>query len=376
MNITSPLLKKMNYRLIFEEIHNSKKTSKSILVQKLKLSLPTISKVLEELEAQGFIMKSGFGNPSGGRPSTIYKFNERKKISIVVNLHLNYINIALVDLCYEIVSEKTVSLYFENNEEYFMALGATINNFISETCSDSGAVLGVDIAIPGIISENEENVIFSEILKTDNIKLSSFSEHIPYSCGFIHDAEASAIAELHCGRGFENAFYIMLNKYLCFSLILGGKLIKSKGLSSGTLEHLVIHENGRRCYCGKRGCAEAYCSALNLLQLSGRSSLDDFFIDLRKNDNTAKEVWDEYLSNLALVIDNARMVVGCDVVLCGFIQKYLINEDLELLKQKILEITTFKNADFSIQKGTYGDKAILLGTAIPRIKKFLTDFLD
>ena len=104
---------------------------------------------------------------------------------------------------------------------------------------------------------------------------------------------------------------------------------------------------------------------------AGTSNLDDLFLDLRNGDGKAVQLWDSYLNDLALAIDNARMVIGCDVVIGGLIQRYITEKDIIILKEKILNITTFKNADFTLKKGVFGKKAAMTGAALPRIEKFL-----
>ena len=69
---------------------------------------------------------------------------------------------------------------------------------------------------------------------------------------------------------------------------------------------------GRRCYCGKKGCADAYLSALRLSECA--SSLEDFFARLEAGDASAKRVWGSYLDDLALMVTNLRMAFDRTVV--------------------------------------------------------------
>ena len=372
MNAAVAELKKENFSNVFHEIYKKKNTSKHEIARNLNLSLPTVSQNLEALEEMRLIEKDGYYKSTGGRPAVIYKCNERAKVAVGIELLPRGANIALIDLYGNAYAEKMINLMFSNNMDYYSKLGKEINNFIHSNTSDTSIVLGVDMAIPGIIAEDNEHVSYAEVLKTGNLLLSDFSQHIDYPCGFFHDAEASAAAELWHGEGMNNSIYIILNNFFCSALILNGKIQRSNGLSSGTLEHLVLHEGGRKCYCGKNGCVDAYCSAISLMSRAGTSNLDDFFLDLRNGDGKAVQLWDSYLNDLALAIDNARMVIGCDVVIGGLIQRYITEKDINILKEKILNITTFKNADFTLKKGVFGKKAAMTGAALPRIEKFLS----
>ena len=48
-------------------------------------------------------------------------------------------------------------------------------------------------------------------------------------------------------------------------IILNGKILEGHNGAAGELGHMVIHQNGRPCTCGRRGCLEAYASATALV---------------------------------------------------------------------------------------------------------------
>ena len=65
--LTTAEIKKRNCEKIFNYIYNNKRTSKQTIAQTLSLSLPTVSQNLKLLEEQGFIIRSGFYESTGGR---------------------------------------------------------------------------------------------------------------------------------------------------------------------------------------------------------------------------------------------------------------------------------------------------------------------
>ena len=50
---------------------------------------------------------------------------------------------------------------------------------------------------------------------------------------------------------------------------------------SGEFGHMVIHPEGRKCYCRKKGCVDAYCSALRLADMED-GILENFFVHLEE----------------------------------------------------------------------------------------------
>lgn len=369
-------LRQLNLSIVYYSIYKNKEISRQQLVKNLNLSLPTVVQNITDLLSEGLIEEVGFSKSTGGRPAMVYRINSSAKVSVGVELLPHKINMAIIDLYGEILFENTLLIAFENNGHYFSTVGNWINSNISSFINDQSTVLGVDIAIPGIIAADNEHIMYSEVLHCTDFTLSDFSSKIDFPCSFMHDAEAGAYAELWHGERPRNAFYFILNDYFSNALILNGEVFKSSNLSSGTLEHLIIHSDGKPCYCGKKGCIDSYISAQSLLAESHSATLDDFFSHLREGSDAEKRIWDNYLSDLALSIDSARMAIACDIVIGGVLQRYMIQKDIDILKQKIRQITTFKAADFSIKIGSCGRKGVVIGAGIPRIEGFLSQIAD
>lgn len=374
MNVSSTILKQENRKKIYAEIYKNRMVSKNTILKNLNFSLPTITQNLEDLEKEGLILREGRYQSTGGRPAVIYRCNENARLAIGLDLHPNSIEIAAINIYGIIVKESSMNITFTHSDSYFMMFGEFVNDFLNTICDLSGTrILGIGIGIPGIIAPDGNQMLYSEVLKSSEFTLSALTEYIKdIPIHFYHNAEASAFAEIWNGKIKDSAFVLTLDNCFCNALILNGKVYHGS-LSSGTLEHMTLHPGGEPCYCGKLGCVDSYCSASAIRRKMSQTNLDEFFIDLRNGDKKSMEIWDSYLSELALTIDNCRMIIASDIILSGLLQKYITNEDIKILKEKILEITTFKSPDFNISIGSCGRKGILIGSALPLIESFLEE---
>ena len=102
---------------------------------------------------------------------------------------------------------------------------------------------------------------------------------------------------------------------------------------------MLLKINGKRCYCGKIGCVDAYCSAKILSDLT-KGSLEEFFRKLDENDEAAVKIWDEYLKDLALTVSNLRIIFDCDVILGGYVGGY-IEKYMGDLRKRVLKHSMF-----------------------------------
>ena len=136
------------------------------------------------------------------------------------------------------------------------------------------------------------------------------------------------------------------------------------------IEHIILYPNGKECWCGKRGCVDSYCSSNSLVLRSGES-LEQFFEGVRNGKERNVNIWREYKEDLALVIDNLRMMVCCDVLIGGVLEKYMTDQDFQEIIDRIESITTFKTIPPRFYRGHYGEKAAVNGAALTYIIKWL-----
>ena len=99
---------------------------------------------------------------------------------------------------------------------------------------------------------------------------------------------------------------------------MDGSLYMGNHLRAGEFGHNTLVPGGRRCYCGKEGCLDAYCSA-RLLADHADGNLVAFFDGLRDGDAEKQAVWREYLGYLAIAVNNLHMSFDCDVIVGGYV---------------------------------------------------------
>jgi predicted NBD/HSP70 family sugar kinase len=201
-------------------------------------------------------------------------------------------------------------------------------------------ILGIGIAIQGLISPDGKRVVFGKLLHNDHVTLDDFAEHLDYPCILLHDAKTAASCEFWNHPNLKDTAFLLLNKNLGGALFLNGKIHTGPMMTSGIFEHMCLVPNGKPCYCGQRGCLDAYCSAGSLAD-EAQMSLDEFFVSVRSGSAREVQIWDTYLHNLATAINNILLVVNCDIILGGLLSQYLRPEDLEALHRYAKEKSAF-----------------------------------
>lgn len=107
-----------------------------------------------------------------------------------------------------------------------------------------------------------------------------------------NDANAAALGEWKYGNAKEMKNFIMitLGTGLGSGIVSEGKLIRGHNGLAGELGHIIIRRSeGRKCGCGRYGCAETYVSAKGL----ARTAIE--FLEVSKKDNVSnlKKLYEE-----------------------------------------------------------------------------------
>lgn len=87
---------------------------------------------------------------------------------------------------------------------------------------------------------------------------------------------------------YQNAIYLSLNQTLGGAFCIGGNLFSGENQKAGEFGHMILVPQGRKCYCGKSGCADAYCAAGALVGES-KDSVEQFMQLLQNNDEKAEK---------------------------------------------------------------------------------------
>lgn len=367
---TTMELKQVNRGKVFSYIYQERETSKQAIAQELGMSMPTVTQNVNFLLENGLVEKRGQYKSTGGRKAGILCCNALSRIAIGVELLKEQTRVAAVDLYGNVLAQKDFPVQFQPTEDYLAQFGEWINSFVHALPYDPASVLGVRIAIQGLISPDGETVSYGEIIKCTGMKRADFQKYIEFPCSLVHDIDASAAAELWHHPEISDAVFFSLNRNLGGALIVNGELHQGKHFSSGIVEHICLEPGGLPCYCGRRGCAEAYCSA-NSLVLRSHMDWDTFFQHVHSGDTICRKIWDDYLHYLARAMDMVRMVVNCEFILGGYLQHFFTDQDIARLQQYVEEQCAFKGMRFSLRRDQYGEMASALGAAMQLLKIFL-----
>ena len=370
--ITPGQIKKNNRQQIYNYIYEHEKVSLQEIVYALRLSRPTVSSNLAELEEDGLITRNGtLDSDQIGRKAIAYSIVPDYRIAVGVEILRKQVKLIAVDLYGKKIERDVPEIIYANDPGYYRALCERINRFIDSLEQPNEKVLGIGISMQGLASPDGRTLVYGWILGCTYVSIDVFEKWLPYPCHFVHDPKGAALSELWSSPELTDAVYISLSRHLGGAMISEGRVMPGKHGHNATFEHIqAVREGGELCYCGHRGCWDTLCS---MRALMGNQDADSFFEAARTEGTPEAERWREYLRALARLIHDLHLMQDVDIILGGHLAPYFIDADIRFMYGEIRKLCPFEETDDFIHMSKMPSHNITIGIALPYIRRFLDD---
>lgn len=320
--------------------------NRSAIAKMVGLSIPTVMDITDQLIEHGMVvceLRKSTGQ--GKRPELLSVCGEHFRF-IGVDVGRTTIRIVLVGLDQKIIA--TVKYATENvqcERAFVERICAEIMKLVESSGVDQDSIVGVSVAMPGLIDRESGSVIFSPNFGWENVPLQAWmNEILPYEVIVENANRVQASWEVFRNR--ENKDLTVLCIGLGYGIGGGflqkGKLYYGASGTSGEIGHLpVCHDQNAKCSCGNIGCLEAVASGAALarrarelasegdavlMELCG-GDLDKLeakmvFDAARQGDERAQQIIDQTAEYIGIALAASINLLDPDrIYLCGGMMK-------------------------------------------------------
>ena len=346
--------------------------TRQMLAQNLGLSLPTIYQNLTELVDSGFVRYSGEAHSTGGRRAAGLEIIPDARIAVGVSVAADRLRFSAADLRLSELASRSVDFTTRGRTiaELSRVISEELERFLDEARLDRSRLLGVCVALPGLLTPQRDRLLFAPTLRLRDSELRPIYESLRYPSYVENDATSSGHAEWFTRGAVGNMAYVSLECGVGGSVLIGGSPYHGSNQRSCEFGHMCIVPGGLKCSCGKHGCLEAYCSPDRVSKDLG-ISLTAFFDELERHNPEFTMLWSDVLQHLPVGIANIRMCFDCDVVLGGLLTQHM-PAYLGLLRQYVAANDPFSDNALYVSLSVLGGRSVPLGAAL----HFISEFLD
>jgi predicted NBD/HSP70 family sugar kinase len=356
------------------------------LSKQLNLSIPTVTKIVEEMTEAGLIIERGKLETAGGRHPSLYGLNPESCYFGGVDIKNSSVSMGLVDFTGQMVTQSTDIPYnYENSPASLDTLCATINDFFNALKVPRDRIAMINVNISGRVNPmtghsysryNFDEQPLSEIL----------SAKLNANVCIENDTRAMALGEYLCNKNRDerNLLFINLSWGLGLGAVIDGKIVTGKSGFAGEFGHMVTCDNEVICHCGKKGCLETEASGSALVRKiserleagansviaeryakNGKITLDDALEAVRREDLLAIEVLEEmgktlgrWLAGMINIFNPEKVIIGGVLAETG---DYLLQPIRTAVRLYSLNLVS---QDTKIQLSRHGNDGGLIGACL------------
>ncbi len=387
-SISKNSLSKHNKSCILHTVWENQGISRLEIAKKTKLSTATVSRLVDSLINEDRLLEEQQSIPiSRGRPMKSLHFGTTGRFIIGIDLGTTFIRGILTNMNAEPIKETEVITEYEKEPEYILNKVVDVIERLSNTnLIKPDQIIGVGIAVAGIVNLNEGIVVYSPAFNWRNIEFLKFIQNrVKLPIFFDNVSRVMALGELTFGKGnsYNDMICVNVGYGIGAGIIINKSIFYGNEGMAGEFGHVPVEGDQLiQCPCGKRTCLTAYSSGDAIAQrarLKLEHGTSDLLMELchheiqnlsakmvieaaRKNDPVAMEVFQKSLHYLGTSIAGMIDIFNPQVVFIGggISQNGEIFWD-QLTKIILENVFNRDSRKFKLMPLTFKDRAALYG---------------
>ena len=368
------VIRKWNLSSIFKAIRKQGPISRIELTEITGCSAGTVSNHVRTLIKKGFVIETKKGISSGGRKPIQLMINPNKAYIFSIEIEVNQIKIVMFDLKIKVVMKSVIPIIYKDNyKKTLERVFFEMDKMIEEKNLKLDNLLGIGVAVPGLIDKEKGILGFAPNLGWKNVYISKiFKDKFNLPVILDNEAKAAAIGE----REFiypkmDNMVFISINEGIGCGVILNGELYRGASGNAGEFGHIIIDTNGPACHCGNKGCWETLASESYIvnrylkLSNSNKEFTKKEIYQIGKNgDKKIIEIFNEAGRNIGVGLVNIINGLSPELLVIGGgiveIKDYVYEEIIKKLEESALSVS-YRNVEIKFSE--LGSLAAVYGMA-------------
>ncbi len=236
----------------------------SELTRELHISVPTMTKLVQELVDENIVSDLGKVETPGGRRPNIFGLASSAIYFAGVNVGRDGMTLLITDLQNNIIKEhQDPSFELQDRPQCLERICASIEEFIATCGIDRSKILGLGVCMTGRVNPDTGRS-YKFFTSSEQSLRELFEERTGIRVLLENDTRSRCYAEYTCGRSKDesNVLYLHMGRGVAIGIVVDGKLYYGKSGFAGEFGHIPFFNNEIICSCGKKGCLETEVSGI------------------------------------------------------------------------------------------------------------------
>jgi predicted NBD/HSP70 family sugar kinase len=273
------LIRSLNEQLLLDYIRGAGKISRPDLARMSRLSKPTVSLALANLERAGLIRTSGLKTGAPGRNALLYEVRPETGYVLALDAGSEFLRGAVSDLSGAVRSRSTVRAAATTGHERVAELRRLAKGLCAEAGIDLADVTQTVLGSPGVHDPKRDALRLAGALPQwdEPAVLAELRSAFGPALRLENDVNAAALAEQAHGhgRGVSEFAFVSIGTGIGLGLVTGGRLHRGAHGAAGEIGFLPLPSGhpGDARDARRRGALEASASAAGIVRAARRAGL-------------------------------------------------------------------------------------------------------
>lgn len=364
------LLRQLNERRVLNATRLLGQVSRVDLQKELRLTLPTVSRIVDYFIEREWLRSVGIGDSKGGRRPQLVEINPGGAKALGIELGRDSVRAVVTDLLGQpLSSQKWATHEFIGPRETLSAVAEFFDVAVGQTKD----VIGLGIGAPGPLDPVTGHLQSPEDMPSTwhavpIVEIASDILQIPV--WLENDANAAALGESWFGNqhGVNHAVFILADAGLGSGVVINGSVYPGASGMAGEFSHMTVDIDGEQCTCGRRGCVNNVSSLYAIRRaISARREMksDETFdavvsrakLGLEPDSSVLKRA----IQYLALGVSNLVQFLDPNIVILG--GEIVLTDDFVAcaVQQAVQELV--RRSDKRVMITSFGEDAVAVGAA-------------
>jgi predicted NBD/HSP70 family sugar kinase len=365
-------VRRHNLALVLREVAAAEPVSRARLATRVGLTRGTVSSLVDELLAAGFVTELSPARGTTGRPASPLQLNRSGPAGLGVEIGVEAVAACVVDLTGVVRAHRTLPST-HRDEPPAAALGP-LARIAAEVVAEAGLrVAGVAAALPGVVGpdgllERAPNLPHwhdVDVVAEVGAALAPVVGTVPVTAG--NEADLAALAEREVGSAGPDFVYVSGGIGVGAGIVLGGRPFYGAGGRAGELGHVVVDPGGPACSCGGRGCLEQAAGLEPVLRAAGVGDLDALAAAVEAGDARARVAVAAAGHALGVALAGALNLLDVPAVVLGGAYPRLGRTLAAAVQQEVARRVVWRSP-VAVRTSTLGGDAASWGAAVSVVR--------
>jgi len=250
----------INRRIALNLIRRNQLVSRAELARRSGLQRSTVSAIVGELIAEGWVTEGATTASARGRRPRVLHLNAERAGILAADIRPGHTRVGLAGLDARFMIQAAWPTPAEP-ARLVEEIGSTVQAFKQAhreiTCE------GMGVSVAGRVN-SAGHLVFAPNLHWRDVELQQMLEAATGVPVVVENAaSACALAELWFGSHSEDVKHLVavtVSEGVGVGMLVNGQLVHGHDSMAGEFGHATLVEDGHPCGCGKRGCWEQYAS--------------------------------------------------------------------------------------------------------------------